>query len=148
MSQIGQTATTDFTAQQAAGQIGNTTDGYNELDINSFLKLLISELQNQDPLDPMENSEMVAQIGQIREIGATDQLTRTLSNLSSSQELVTASGLIGRQVNGLADDLSPVDGVVDRITVETSDENNSRSVKVHVGEKTMDIKNIREIQTG
>ena len=83
----------------------------------------------------------------IREIGATDQLTRTLSNLSSSQELVTASGLIGRNVTGLADDSSNVDGVVDRITVETSDEN-QRSVKVHVGQKTMDIKNIREIQTG
>ena len=148
MSQIAQASTTDFTAKQAAGQFGNSTDSYNELDIDSFLKLLISELQNQDPLDPMENSEMVAQIGQIREIGATDQLTQTLTNLSSSQELVTASGLIGRQVNGLADDFSPVDGVVDRITVETSDENNSRSVKVHVGEKTMDIKNIREIQTG
>ena len=148
MSQIGQASTADFTAKQAAGQFGNSTDSYNELDIDSFLKLLISELQNQDPLDPMENSEMVAQIGQIREIGATDQLTQTLTNLSSSQELVTASGLIGRQVNGLADDFSAIDGVVDRITVETSEENNSRSVKVHLGEKTMDIKNIREIQTG
>ena len=91
---------------------------------------------------------MVQQIGQIREIGATDQLTQTLSNLSASQELVTASGLIGRQVNGLADDASTVDGVVDRITVETDSDSNSRSVKVHVGTQTMDIKNIREIQTG
>ena len=148
MSQIGQASTANFTAQQAAGQAGSTGESYNDLDIDSFLTLLISELQNQDPLDPMDNSEMVQQIGQIREIGATDQLTQTLANLSASQELVTASGLIGRQVTGLADDSSAVDGVVDRITVETSTENNSRSVKVHVGEKTMDIKNIREIQTG
>ncbi len=149
MSQIGQAPSADFTAQQAAGQAGSASEGYNDLDIDGFLKLLISELQNQDPLDPMDNSEMVAQIGQIREIGATDQLTRTLGNLSASQELVTASGLIGRQVNGLSDELQAVDGVVDRITVETGDdENNSRSVKVHVGEQTMDIKNIREIQTG
>ena len=148
MSQIGQPATVSFTAQQAAGQSGRPSDGYNDLDIDSFLKLLISELQNQDPLDPMDNSEMVQQIGQIREIGATDDLTRTLSKLSSSQELVTASSLIGQRVTGLADDASAVDGVVDRITVETSSENDTRSVKVHVGEKTMDIKNIREIQTG
>ncbi len=148
MSQIGQTGGADFTAQQSAGQAGGSSDSYNDLDIDSFLKLLISELQNQDPLDPMDNSEMVQQIGQIREIGATDQLTQTLSNLSASQELVTASGLIGREVNGLADDTSVVDGVVDRITVETDSENNSRSVKVHVGQQTMDIKNIREIQTG
>jgi flagellar basal-body rod modification protein FlgD len=148
MSQIGQPSTASFTAAQSAGQVGQSSDSYNDLDIDSFLKLLISELQNQDPLDPMDNSEMVQQIGQIREIGATDQLTQTLSKLSSSQELVTASSLIGQTVRGLADDASAVDGVVDRITVETSAENDSRTVKVHVGEKTMDIKNIREIQTG
>ncbi len=148
MSQIGQTPTAAFTSQQAAGQVGTSGDSYNDLDIDAFLKLLVNELQNQDPLEPMDSSQMVQQISQIRDIGATDQLTQTLSNLSSSQELVTASGLIGRQVNGLADDSSAVDGVVDRITVETTDENKARSVKVHVGEKTMDIKNIREIQTG
>ena len=147
MSQIGQPSTAQFTAQQQAGQAGGTNGAYNDVDIDQFMKLLISELQNQDPLDPMDNSEMVQQIGQIREIGATDQLTQTLSNLSSSQELVTASSLIGRSITGLADDSSNVTGVVDRITVETSDQN-ERSVKVHVGEKTMDIKNIREIQTG
>jgi flagellar basal-body rod modification protein FlgD len=96
----------------------------------------------------MDNSEMVQQIGQIREIGATDELTKTLSSLSSSQELVTASSLIGKSVEGLAEDASAVDGIVDRITVETSDRNDARTVKVHVGGKTMDIKNIREIQTG
>jgi flagellar basal-body rod modification protein FlgD len=148
MSQIGQSATASFTAQQQAAQVGQSSDSYNDLDIDSFLKLLISELQNQDPLDPMDNSEMVQQIGQIREIGATDQLTRTLTTLSQSQELVTASSLIGQSVQGLADDASEVDGIVDRITVETSAQNDSRSVKVHVGGKTMDINNIREIQTG
>ena len=148
MSQIGQASTADFTAQEAAGQTGRSTDAYNDLDIDSFLTLLISELQNQDPLDPMDNSEMVAQIGQIREIGATDQLTQTLTNLSSSQELVTASSLIGQQVTGLTDDGQNVDGLVDRITVETDSENDTRTVKVHVGQQTMDINNIREIQTG
>lgn len=148
MSQIGQPSTASFTAQQTAGQVGRQTDSYNDLDIDSFLKLLISELQNQDPLEPMDNSEMVQQIGQIREIGATDELTRTLGKLSASQELVTASSLIGQTVRGLSDDATDVDGVVDRISVETSLQNDARSVKVHVGGKTMDIKNIREIQTG
>lgn len=148
MSQIGQSASASFTAQTSASQPGSMSGGFNDIDLDSFLKLLISELQNQDPLNPMNNSEMVQQIGQIRQIGATDDLTRTLGNLASSQELVTASSLIGHSVRGLADDASSVNGVVDRITVETSSENQKRTVKVHVGGKTMDIKNIREIQTG
>ncbi len=148
MSQIGQTGGANFTAQETASQVGKQGDSYSNLDTDSFLKLLISQLQNQDPLAPMENSEMVQQISQIRSIGATDQLTSTLGNLASSQELVTASSLIGQKVTGLANDASPVDGVVDRITVDTNGENGSRSIKVHVGGQTMNIKNIREIQTG
>ena len=148
MSQVGQAASAEFSAQQSSGQFGSANDAYNDLDIDSFLKLLISELQNQDPLDPMDNSEMVQQIGQIREIGATDQLTKTLGSLSDSQELVTASSLIGQTVNGLSDEGTAIDGLVDRITVETDPENATRSVKVHVGDQTMDIKNIREIQNG
>ena len=148
MSQISQAGAASFTSQEAVGQAGGTSDAYSDIDLDDFLALMIAELQNQDPLDPMDNSEMVQQIGQIREIGATDQLTGTLSNLASSQELVTASSLIGEQVTGLAEDGSPVDGIIDRITVETDPEKNQRSIKVHVGGKTMSIKNIREIQTG
>ncbi len=122
MSQISQAGTTNFTAQESAGQAGGSADAYSDIDIDEFLALMIAELQNQDPLDPMDNSEMVQQIGQIREIGATDQLTNTLSNLASSQDLVTASSLIGEQVTGLAQDGSPVDGIIDRITVETDPE--------------------------
>lgn len=148
MSQIGQSSSANFSAQQAAGQAGSQSDAYNDLDIDSFLKLLISELQNQDPLDPMDNAEMVQQISQIREIGATDKLSNTLNNLSQSQELVTASSLIGKAVQGLTDDASNITGTVDKITVETDAENDTRSVKVHVGGKTMDINNIREIEAG
>ncbi|MCC9645329.1 flagellar biosynthesis protein FlgD [Rhodopirellula sp. JC740] len=141
-------ANANFSSSEKAGQIsGGTNDGYNSLDTDSFLKLLINELQNQDPLDPVDNAQMVQQIGQIREIGATDELTETLGNLSNSQQLVTASGLIGRTVTGLADDQTNTTGVVDKITVETNEDNETRSVKVHVGQKTMQIENIREIQT-
>ena len=148
MSQINNSATANFTSAESAGRTGSTNQAYNDIDIDSFLKLLISELQNQDPLDPMDNSEMVAQIGQIREIGATDQLTQTLGNLASSQELVTASGLIGKTVDGLSTAGNSVQGTVDRITVETDPENDTRTIKVHVGEQTMDLKNIREVTSG
>ena len=148
MSAISQAATANFTSQESTAQAGASGEAFSDIDLDGFLKLMIAEMQNQDPLDPMKNSEMVQQMGQIREIGATDQLTKTLSTLSSSQELVTASSLIGEQVTGLAEDGSPVEGIIDRITVETDSEKNQRTVKVHVGGKTMSINNIREIQTG
>lgn len=121
-------------------------NGFNDISSGQFMELLISELQNQDPLNPMDNSQMVQQISQIRSIGATDSLTSSLSTLRESQELVTASAMIGQKIEGLADDATAVDGVVDRVSVETNSENSTRKVKVHVGNKTMDIKNIRNIR--
>lgn len=122
-------------------------EGLKDLDIESFLKLLISEMQNQDPLNPMDNSQMIEQIAQIRSIGATTQLSDSLTSLTTNQQLVTASGLIGKTVTGLAGS-GDVTGIVDRVTVEVdNNDKNSRTVKVHVGDQTMDIDNIRQINT-
>lgn len=128
-----------------ASSVDQAGEGFNDLDIDSFLSLLIAEMQNQDPMNPMDNAAMIEQVGQIRSIGATNQLTESLSALSANQQLVTASNLIGRQVKGISDN-GEITGVVDKISVNI-DENdrNSRTVKVHVGDRTMDIDNIRQI---
>lgn len=130
----------------ASASSTNQENGLNELDLDDFLTLLITEMQNQDPLNPMENSEMIQQISQIREIGATNDLTSTLTNLSLSQQLTTASSLIGREVTGLTDESEEVSGSVERVTVETTGSGDTRNVKVHVGEQTIDVKNIRGIK--
>lgn len=117
-----------------------------DVDLDQFLGLLITELQNQDPLNPMDNAQMLAQISTIREIGSTTQLTETLESFAVGQELAMASGLIGRKVTGLDTEANPVDGVVDRVSVQTDSNNPSiRQVSVHVGTSIVDMKNIREI---
>jgi len=146
MSRVGDL---NNTAQQAAPASAanpkSAGGGFGDMDSGQFLRLLVSELQNQDPLKPMDNSQMVQQISQIRNIASTDELSKTLSNLNESQELVTASSLIGQTVQGLADNSSAVDGTVDRVTVETDSGTKSRKIKIHVGDQTMDIKNVRSI---
>ena len=144
MSQVSPTG-----SAVAATSTARPESGLNELNLDDFLTLLITEMQNQDPLNPMENAEMIQQVGQIREIGATNQLTETLGNLSLSQQLTTASSLIGREVSGLSDDAEEVSGKVERVTVDTASGNgDSRNVKVHVDGKTIGVENIREILEG
>lgn len=141
MSQVSSTGAT-----AASNNSVNPENGLNELNVDDFLELLITEMQNQDPLNPMENTEMIQQISQIREIGATNSLTETLSNLSVSQQLTTASSLIGREISGLSDDLEEISGTVERVTVDTeSGGEGDRNVKVHIGDKTIGIRNVREI---
>ena len=142
MSQISPTdlASAFQTPETATG--GDLRD----LDLNSFLQLMITELQNQDPLDPMENSEILQQMSQIREISATDKLTDTLDAVLTGQDLSTASGLIGKQIKALSDDSQEVSGVVERVSLSASDEEGGgRQLKIHGGAHEVSLKNIREI---
>jgi flagellar basal-body rod modification protein FlgD len=119
-----------------------------DLDIDEFLKLMITELTNQDPLNPMDNAQLVEQIGQIRSISATTKLSDTLDTVLTGQSLSTASSLIGKRVTALNDQNENVAGVVDRISVEVDDNDSSkRTFRVHIGNNRVDLKNVREIKS-
>src|SRR5437762_11750413 len=89
-----------------------------DLDINQFLQLMISELSHQDPLNPMDNTQLVQQMGELRSIAASDQLTSTLQSLQTQQSLTAASSLIGRQVTALGAGGQDVSGTVSSVTVQ------------------------------
>lgn len=119
-----------------------------DLDIDEFLKLMITELTNQDPLNPMDNAQLVEQIGQIRGISASNKLSATLDTVLTGQSLTTASSLIGKEVSALNDKNENVAGVVDRVSVEVDDDdNNKRTFLVHIGTNRIDLKNVREIKS-
>jgi flagellar basal-body rod modification protein FlgD len=94
-----------------------TQNTLNDLDLDDFLNLMIAELQNQDPLNPMENDELIAQISQIREVGATDRLTETLDSVLLGQNIASATNLIGAEITALSDNNEKVYGIVDRISI-------------------------------
>ena len=127
-------------SQVGAGANANN-DALRDLDMDEFLKLMISELQNQDPLNPLENAEILQQISQIREIGATGRLTETLEAVLLGQNLTSATTMIGKTVEALADDASTVKGVVDKVTVINGEPS------LHIGEKSVRLKNVKEVVT-
>jgi flagellar basal-body rod modification protein FlgD len=117
----------------------------NDVDMDEFLKLMITELQNQDPLDPMETSEMMAQLSQMREISSTDKLTDTLDAVLMGQNLTTASSMIGKQISALSNDGIDIEGQVDRVSVEPSPDGSRRSIRLHVGDSAVELQNVREV---
>jgi flagellar basal-body rod modification protein FlgD len=141
MSRIPATTSIDQSTNKS-NQVG---PGLNDLDVDKFLGLMIAELQNQDPLNPMENSELVQQISQIRNISATSQLTDTLSSVLLGQNTATASSLIGKRITALTDNAENVDGVVTRASVTVNDSDGKHTIRVHIGDKSVRLDNIREI---
>lgn len=121
MTRIANEAATAGAAAPAAG--GNSLQN---LDLDVFLEIMLEELQNQDPLDPMDNGELLDQLSQIREISSNDKLTDTLDSVLLGQNVATATGLIGTEVDGLTDDGQRVSGAVQR-------------VKINDGQPTLDL---------
>ena len=117
-----------------------------DLDINQFLQLMVSELTHQDPLNPMDNTQLVQQIGELRSIAASDQLTTTLQSLQTQQSLTTAASLIGKQVTALDSKNNNISGTISAVTVQVDpDDNSKRSYQVKIGDQTVDLNNVREV---
>ncbi|TBR37182.1 MULTISPECIES: flagellar hook assembly protein FlgD [Dyella] len=66
-----------------------------------FLSLLIQQMRSQDPTQPMDSSQMVSQLAQISQVDATQKLQTSFDTLSTAlqgNQLMQASGLVGRDV--------------------------------------------------
>lgn len=67
----------------------------------SFMTLLITQLQNQDPLNPMDNAEMTSQLAQINTVSGIEELNTTLSGITEQMDAakaLQAAGLIDKAV--------------------------------------------------
>lgn len=92
----------------------------NELQLEDFLNLMVTELTHQDPFKPMDNSELASQISQFATVSGIDQLNESFSGLSSSlvsDQSLQAANLVGREVlvpanTGYLGNGGSIDGVV------------------------------------
>jgi flagellar basal-body rod modification protein FlgD len=66
-----------------------------------FLKLLVAQMQNQDPLSPMDNAQVTSQMAQINTVTGIEKLNKTVEGLSSQfaqQQAVQGAALVGHDV--------------------------------------------------
>src|ERR1044072_2654769 len=102
---------TDALASTLAGSKTTATGG-SELQ-DRFLKLLVTQMKNQDPLNPMDNAQVTTQLAQISTVGGIDKLNTTLATLSSSMlaaQSLQSSAIIGRDVYASGSTLGLADG--------------------------------------
>lgn len=76
------------------------------LGLDTFMKLMITQLNNQDPSNPVENGEFLGQMAQFGAVSGLDQLNKQFTELSAaltSSQALQAGALVGREV------LAPID---------------------------------------
>ena len=105
MASIGAVATTASTNLQA-----------NNLGLQDFLNVLLTQLTYQDPLKPMDNEQFMAQLAQFTALGQTQQLNTSMSALLNTQASLQSVGLIGRTVD-ITSGSSTVTGTVQSLSM-------------------------------
>jgi flagellar basal-body rod modification protein FlgD len=112
----------------------------NDLTTSDFIKMMVAELQHQDPMDPMSNTEMLSQISQMRQITANDKLSSGIESLLQGEALSTASSLIGKTITGINSLGENITGKVDKVTIESGG-----IAKLHIGSSIVEIKSVTAI---
>jgi flagellar basal-body rod modification protein FlgD len=76
----------------------STTSSANTLNPNDFLTLLTAQLQNQDPLNPIDDTQSVAELAQFESVSSTNQLANNFQAFQSNFAVTQAASLIGQTV--------------------------------------------------
>jgi flagellar basal-body rod modification protein FlgD len=97
----------------AAAQTANTT-APQTVDYQSFLKLLVAQMKNQDPTQPMDSTDYVAQLATFSQVEQSVQINSKLENMLQSSSLAQATGLIGKYVEAMD---GSIEGVVKHVEI-------------------------------
>ena len=123
-------------ASSASSGSGNSIADMTSQD---FLKLLITELSNQDPFEPMKNKEILEQLSAIRSLESNMTMTENFQSLVNNQQLVSATALIGRAVMGTDANGELIVGLVDSVSLDAS------GLVLNIGDRRMAIGNVMQI---
>ncbi|WP_054112972.1 flagellar hook assembly protein FlgD [Marinagarivorans algicola] len=105
-----------------------------ELGQKAFLKLMITQMENQDPLSPQENTEFIAQLAQFSSVEALDSMNNKFDNLTENfvaNQALQASSLVGRSV-AVSSEIAQLDaGDIVAASVDVPASTNSVTVKIY-----------------
>jgi len=99
------TTTTSSTAASAAAATSSNASSNKSTSTTDasdrFLKLLVTQMQNQDPLNPMDNAQVTSQMAQINTVTGIDKLNTTMTGMSTNftqMQMMQGAGLVGHTV--------------------------------------------------
>ena len=110
--------------------------GFAALTSQDFLKMLITELQNQDPTQPVSNSELLQQLSQMQALQSNVELNSTLTSLSNDQQMTSGASFLGKVVSGTDSNNNPVSGVADSVFLQNG------TLMIGIGSNALSIANV------
>jgi flagellar basal-body rod modification protein FlgD len=109
---------------------------------SQFFQLLLAQMQNQDPLQPMNSSDFVTQLSQFSQLQSAQTLNTTLASFVTMQGMSQGAALIGKPVT-----YDPGNGQITKGTVDSVAVDNVGNVTLQIGGKSVALNQIRTISS-
>ena len=107
------------TGSTSTGQ--NTTTKKSDssgLDDDDFMKLLLAQIQNQNPLEPMDNQEFMSQLTQMNSLNVLKSIDANMENLLTEDQFSNAAAMIGKEVEYTLGGDTTLSGTVSAVSIE------------------------------
>ncbi|MFZ2973815.1 MAG: flagellar hook assembly protein FlgD [Ferribacterium limneticum] len=153
MSGVTSTPTVNSVLQQLSESKSSTTSTADQLG-DRFLTMLVTQMQNQDPLNPMDNAEITSQLAQINTVKGIDSLNTTMQKLLTSYSdalSMQSSSLVGKNVLAAGNSLPlgesgalggvKLAGDADKVSITISDAKGVKVAQQDLGEQKAGVIN-------
>ncbi len=136
-------ARTNMQVNELNKKIGDTKppeEGKKALGKDSFLKLLVTQLQHQDPTKPMEDKEFIAQMAQFSSLEQITNLNKEIRSLLKSSQSSMAYGILGKRVESYNPATKKfVSGIAESVKYAGD------QVRVRIGENEVSLNDINAV---
>ncbi len=112
----------------------------NKMDSDQFMQILLAQLTHQNPLEPMDNAEMMNQFSQLNSLQELRQIHTDMDNVSASNQVMYLASLIGKHIKANRPDGKVVEGVVDGVITEKD------NPQVRIGTEEIPLDEVIEVQ--
>src|SRR5690349_4925954 len=137
MSVNGVSNTNQTSTNNPANTVRNAA---NALDSGQFMQILMAQLTHQNPLEPMNNAEMMTQFSQLNSLQELRDIHVSMDKLSSTNQTLYLASLIGKTVKVNRPDGNYLEGVVDEVITEKD------NLQIRTGTEEVSVNDIIEIE--
>ena len=114
--------------------------GTNSLDESDFMVMLVAQLKNQNPMEPMDDKALMGQVTQLNSLHELQAISAQLKTLAAASQTSYAASLIGKQVKTYKTGEEPVEGQVTAMEIIDGD------VILTIGDKTALLSSVTEVK--
>ena len=96
-----------------AGSVGKTAQ--DAMGMEDFLRLLTTQIANQDPMEPMKDTEFIAQMASISSVEQMQRFATSFQDFTASHREIAAQAYLGKQVTAQGEENFPVTGIAQAV---------------------------------